>query len=112
MSAGTAPEAITEAGRVPEVGVAMIRAERLRQVAVEGYTPEHDARHRPDELAMAGAAYALDSAGCPLAAVDAWPFTSASFKPGPKPLDSLVKAGALIAAEIDRIVATEAEAAK
>ena len=92
--------------RAPEVGIALIRAERLRQIAVEGYTPEHDAEHADSELAEAAAAYVLSAVGWPSSAADIWPFGD-GFKPG-APLDSLVKAGALIAAEIDRIVAQEA----
>jgi hypothetical protein len=94
--------------RLPVPGSAMITAERLRRIAVEGYTPEHDAEHRNGELARAAAAYAAAAAGRELDACTLWPFILATFKTGPKPLDDLVKAGALIAAEIDRIVAEEA----
>ena len=34
-----------------------VLAERKRQVAVEGFTPEHDMAHAPGDLAAAGAAY-------------------------------------------------------
>lgn len=92
--------------RVPEAGagVAMIRAKRLRQVAIEGY----DACHGDGDLTRAAVAYATAAAGATGEhATGWWPWDRASFKPGPKPLDSLVKAGALIAAEIDRIIAEE-----
>lgn len=95
-------------------GIAMIAEERARQVAVEGYTPEHDARHDGTQLARAAACYALHAAGVrqisiyPVGSSWPWPWPAADFKPGSGPLDSLVKAGALIAAEIDRIVAEEA----
>lgn len=87
---------------VDEAGVAMIRAERLRQVAVEGY----DAEQADGDLIRAAVAYAKAAVGATEEHTTAWwPWAVADFKPGPKPLDSLVKAGALIAAEIDRIVA-------
>lgn len=92
-------------GHGPEAGIALIAAERARQVAVEGYTPEHDADHGRSELALAAGAYVMHAAGIPGARF--WPFAD-GWKPGPKPLDSLVKADALIVAEIDRIVAQEA----
>jgi hypothetical protein len=91
-----------------EVGVALIRAERLRQVADEGYTPEHDAEHIDGELARVAAAYALYGGGAGhVVRPGYWPWPDWKLKPG-EALDSLVKAGALIAAEIDRIVAEEA----
>jgi len=85
-------------------GIALIRAERARQVAVEGYTPEHDAEHCEGELALAAVSYALASMEGPSAAADEWPFDPASFKPGIGPLGCLAKAGALIAAELDRLI--------
>jgi hypothetical protein len=91
------------------VGISLITAERLRQVAVKGYDAEHDAEHANGELIHAAVAYATDAAGATEEHTSAWwPFVPAGFKPAPEPLDSLVKAGALIAAEIDRIVAEEA----
>lgn len=90
-------------------GVALIRAERLRQVAVEGYTPEHDARHGGSQLARAAACYALHASGVrqisiyPLGSSWPWPWPAADFKPK-GPLPDLVRAGALIAAEIDRLI--------
>jgi hypothetical protein len=99
-------------GRVPgtEAGLSLIAAERARQVAVEGYTPEHDAEHAHGELARAGAVYALWAVKAggvnPHDPMKYWP-RDWRFKGG-EALDHLVKAGALIAAEIDRIVAEEA----
>jgi hypothetical protein len=85
-------------------GVALIRAERARQVAVEGYTPEHDAEHIDGELAIAAQAYLLSVTYGESQAADMWPFDPMSFRlDGQSDIDSLVKAGALIAAEIDRL---------
>ena len=100
-------------------GVELIAAERKRQVEKEGWTQEHDASHTDMTLAVAGAAYALDIAGfysgecdswrqiyCANAA-KVWPFDLEWFKSThDDPVRQLVKAGALIAAEIDRIKAT------
>ena len=105
--------AATDAGG-GTAGVALIRAERLRQIAAEGYTAEHDARHDGTQLARAAACYALHAAGVrqigtyPLGQSWPWPWPQADFKPGAAPLNALIKAGALIAAELDRRIAAEA----
>lgn len=90
-------------------GAEMIAAERQRQMDVEGWTPDHDAEHGACEMAMAAVAYAIqaidDTNGvhCTPPAVAWWPWESVWFKPT-DPIRSLVKAGALIAAEIDRLL--------
>lgn len=97
----------------PSAGIAMIRAERARQIGVKGYTPEHDARHDGTQLARAAACYALHAAGVTQIGAHLagqawpWPWPQAGFKPG-EPVDDLVKAGALIAAELDRLIAEAA----
>lgn len=97
-------------------GAELIAAERQRQVTEEGWTPEHDDRHPSGDLAYAAAAYVINAAARisrnagdlhARAGVTSWPWEEAGFKPGPDPLRSLVKAGALIAAEIDRITRKE-----
>jgi hypothetical protein len=87
-------------------GVVLIAAERQRQIDVEGWTAEHDDDHTNGQLARAGACYAIRSgrhdnkyAYTPLA----WPWDTEWWKPSPDPIRNLVKAGALIAAEIDRL---------
>lgn len=85
-------------------GVEMILAERRRQIEEEGWTAEHDSQHGHGELANAAAAYALHSTGDGLTAREIWPFDWEWWKPR-APIDDLVRAGALIAAEIDRILA-------
>jgi hypothetical protein len=87
-------------------GVDLIAAERLRQVEAEGWTAEHDDEHTTGELATAAACYALPSVhrrfdgGMPAF----WPFEMGAWKPSPDDrIRELVKAGALIAAEIDRL---------
>jgi hypothetical protein len=95
-------------------GVELIAAERQRQIEVEGWTPEHDDRHDGQEIATAAAAYLLEGvarqghwanhphheAGNP---PRLWPWHSGWWKPSPDPIRNLEKAGALIAAEIDRL---------
>lgn len=97
----------------PEDGAALIAAERLRQVTGEGWTAGHDQHHDSGELARAGACYALHAAG--LRSLDgqpigtAWPWPSWEFEPSGDRLRTLVKAGSLIAAEIDRLLALAGE---
>lgn len=86
-------------------GIELIAAERQRQIAVEGWTPEHDDQHIMGEMAAAAMCYSLNAR-----ALDApqyfieewWPWDMDQWKPT-DPLRNLVKAGALIAAEIDRL---------
>jgi len=79
-------------------------AERRRQVEAEGWTPEHDDVHSNNDMALAAAAYALHVGGQKSAARITWPQTWSLewFKPTTARRD-LVKAGALILAEIERI---------
>jgi hypothetical protein len=81
----------------PVPGVQAITAERQRQIAIEGWTPAHDATHTKGELARAAACYALGGRPPGL-----WPWGDQWWKPS-TPERNLEKAGALIAAEIDRI---------
>jgi hypothetical protein len=87
-------------------GVELIAEERNRQVEKEGWTPEHDKQHRDGELAVAGASYAVyhtDAQVLDSTLDNAWPWDEKWWKPSKDPIRNLVKAGALIAAEIDRI---------
>lgn len=86
-------------------GAQMIAEERARQIQKEGWTPAHDDMHVNGELREAGMTYA--------AACDDWskgdkgrfwPWGKTSFKPSDDPVRNLVKAGALYAAEIDRLL--------
>lgn len=116
----------------PLTGAELIAAERLRQVQAEGWTPAHDDQHDDDSLLLAAICYAspvplyvcdIDSRAT-VRFVDPWPDSwdsqwdkrseygnadetdsgiadPESYTPEQQ-LDLLVKAGALIAAEIDR----------
>lgn len=102
-------------------GVELIFAERRRQIEVEGFTPGHDHHEHDgsDDLAMAAAAYALPPhfrfdgfAKTSRTREWLWPWDSEYWKPSPdNRLRELVKAGALIAAEIDRLQTEEANLA-
>jgi len=74
-------------------------------VAVEGWTAENDDCHRDTQMAGAAACYALSTvahwAAGP-AIQQFWPWDEKWWKPK-SPRDDLVRAGALIAAEIDRL---------
>ena len=91
-------------------GAERIAAERRRQVEVEGWTPEHDARHDHGDFQMTRAAVAYATAAQfatlpgELATPLGWPWDKRWWKPSDDPLRNLEKAGALIAAEIDRLL--------
>lgn len=87
-------------------GIDLIAAERRRQISVEGWTPEHDDRHYTGELANAAACYAMTRRHL-MEIVCMWPFEASHWKPATHADDrirDLEKAGALIAAEIDRLL--------
>lgn len=87
-----------------------VAAERRRHIEVEGWVTEHDDEHDTGELASAAAAYAEAS---PMAGEvgaeygpgdppESWPWEDDAWKPtGQRRM--LVKAGALILAEIERL---------
>jgi hypothetical protein len=81
-----------------------IAAERQRQIAIEGWAVEHDDGHTDGALAQAAAAYAIHSSRLVggLAMPLCWPWHASWWKPG-EPRQDLIKAGALIVAEIERL---------
>lgn len=110
-------------------GLDLIIKERERQISEEGWTPEHDEQHDGDQLARAAACYAvhetraavlieeenrlpngmLRGRGARFSLVDAWPWDEKWDKREKHDhLKRLTIAGALIAADIDRILATRA----
>lgn len=103
----------------PTAGAKMIADERNRQISGERYSEQSDRGNPPAAMAMAAVCYAvpahlraevlgLRESGLPVP----WPetFTSRMWKPLTDPNDKaqrireLEKAGALIAAEIDRLI--------
>ena len=91
-------------------GIELIAQERHRQIDIEGWTPEHDDEHGMAELGLAALSYVSVAASqvrmkgmCVKERLPTyWPWKG-FWKPSPDPVRNLVKAGALIAAEIDRI---------
>jgi hypothetical protein len=103
-------------------GTDLIVAERQRQIEAEGWTAEHDDEHKDESLAWAAVCYAAPERvfrhreyAASMDFVDPWPWeqsADARHYDGnvlqDPPTDAarirlLVKAGALIAAEIDRL---------
>lgn len=88
--------------------------ERNRQISVEGWTTEHDDTHADGQMAQAAAAYAYEASRTdhqrnldrndpsPI-----WPWDANWWKPTDRRRD-LVKAAALIVAEIERLDRAEA----
>ena len=91
-----------------KTGIELIAEERQRQIEVEGCTTEHDDSHGDGSLAMAASCYAVPSSlrEYPTLAThpELWPWDTRWWKPTPNDrIRELVKAGALIAAEIERL---------
>jgi hypothetical protein len=93
-----------------------IGAERMRQVTVEGYTPEHDDLYAAGELAAAAACYAAGETFARVKVVRRedgarrrrveclWPWGLGWWKPGHGDRRrDLIRAGALIVAELERL---------
>lgn len=87
-----------------------VLAERARQISAEGYTPEHDDEHDSGELALAAALYAIPYESHLIGQDEVLPLHMAldlargwSVKPEPNRRKRLVKAGALLLAEIERL---------
>lgn len=101
-----------------KTGIEMIAEERQRQIEKEGWTAEHDDAHTWEELSEAAKCY-ITSSQAALASKNNvtyddgyrpgegkpsdWPWDSSYWKPSGNPVRDLQKAGALIAAEIDRL---------
>jgi hypothetical protein len=100
-------------------GIELITEERERQIRQEGWTAEHDAKHSTGDIALAASGYAWPRwfsdprISEPINWPRDWEFKSETRQLQSKGMDStrsrvrdLVKAGALIAAEIDRLTRT------
>lgn len=106
----------------PNCGTAQIDRERTRQIMAEGWSEKHDDQHNIGELISAAICYAT-AGDCLANSKDnetpellkeeillhkygigvAWPWGESWLKISTDPIRNLVKAGALIAAEIDRL---------
>ncbi len=94
-----------------KTAIELIKAERERQVSAEGWTLQHDDGHTRAELSRAALCY-VDAAasqavvggkGETYGPADEWPWETEAFKAADDPIRNLVKAGALIVAEIERL---------
>lgn len=97
-----------------KTGIELIAEERKHQENRE-FNAEHDARHRSGEINDAAICYAMAAAKLARGASEdylesavpagmfPWPWEDEWWKPSASPVRNLVKAGALIAAEIDRL---------
>ncbi|WP_175649925.1 hypothetical protein [Pseudomonas sp. Marseille-P9899] len=94
------------------VGAKDLLTERRRQVRVEGYTLEHDDQYTEGQLAEAASSYAFWAEHCEhypenlddlrIKPPATWPWAPEHWKPTSQRL-MLIKAGALILAELERL---------
>jgi len=89
-------------------GANLIKDERERQIKKEGWDAKHDDYYEFEELAKAAACYAIPPKCRQLTGKlhvpTLWPWDDESWNPDTENrIRELVKAGALIAAEIDRL---------
>ncbi|EIQ01611.1 hypothetical protein OpiT1DRAFT_00183 [Opitutaceae bacterium TAV1] len=93
-----------------KTGIELIAEERNRQIKVKGFTAAHDDKHEGGEMIRAGLSYVMIADGqgkgirfpaCFFPRM--WPWERRWWKPSGDPVENLAKAGALIAAEIDRL---------
>jgi hypothetical protein len=98
-------------------GAELIAEERQRHITAEGWTPESDARYTNEQLARAAVCYAMPRLLREMEVYETlhdglaqgpvprlWPWQRHFWKPTHRDrMRELVKAGALIAAEIDRL---------
>lgn len=102
------PEAETESVEATRQkgGIALIATERVRQRAIEGeyYTDDHDDEHSHEELAELAALYATPASIRKACSDHMSDDVVDWFKPSSwDRIRELIKAGALCAAEIDRL---------
>lgn len=91
-------------------GIELISEERKRQIEVEGWTNDHDSKYYTGQLVYAASCYLVYDYPHWAECVEAipipkmWPWAKEWWKPTPENrIRELQKAGALIAAEIDRL---------
>lgn len=90
-----------------KTGIELIAAERTRQIEDKKWSAEHDDAHQKGQLVDAGLCYIYAAINADHPAMDTpppeWPWEAESWKPPADTIRSLTQAGALIAAEIDRL---------
>ena len=90
-----------------KTGTELLADERARQISGEGWSAKHDDSHVDGEMIDAGLSYIYASINLGNTAMQKppreWPWAANWWKPADNRVRNLVKAGALIAAEIDRL---------
>ena len=86
-----------------KTGIELIALERERQITKEGFTSAHDDLNDNKEMLFAAGCYVRHAIG-DRGFTGEWPWDPEWFKPSSDPIRDLSKAGALIAAEIDRLI--------
>ena len=89
-----------------KTGIELIAEERARQISEEGWAAVLHDVHTEFELTSAGCGYAQAAMSEDTDLPFNWPWHHESWKPSSDPIRNLVKAGALIATEIDRLQRT------
>jgi hypothetical protein len=91
-------------------GAELIAEERQRQIAHHGWSSNHDDEHADGALTAASLSYVMQADAQvkkvklpPCFIPKFWPWDRKWWKPSEDPIRNLTKAGALIAAEIDRL---------
>lgn len=89
-------------------GIAAFEAERTRQLEIEGFTPQDDDKYQHGELVLAAKAYLMSPEERSMVGFDPndrmhWPWDASWWKPSEDRRRDLEKAGALMAAEWDRL---------
>ena len=83
-------------------GIELIRDEREKQLIKYGYTSRHDAMYTNKELLFAALAYLNEAIYGGSVGKEHWPFNLEFWHPEDY-VNNLKKAGAFIAAELDRL---------
>lgn len=95
---------VIEGEKIMKSGIERIAEERKRQIESEGWSKNHDSMYKNNEIVKAAVCYALPKSERAPFLIRFWPWNNLWWKPTPKDrIRELEKAGALIAAEIDRI---------
>jgi len=92
-----------------KTGAQLVYLERERQINEEGFAPDRDQEYKEYQLVAAAMCYLTAAPAREQSGIDTstpppqWPWAPDWWKPSPHdPIRELVKAGALIVAEIDR----------
>jgi len=97
---------------IQERALELVEEERHRQISEKGWTADHDDTHTNGELSRAAACYV----GVTYATEERsktyknyWPWNIQSYKPSNDPKRNLIKAAALILADLERLLRKEKE---